>query len=255
MNSQMFINPKHTLDKEMTKKITQKFNIWKNDFLHLLYPRYCIICNMDTPQTQATICPVCSSELHFSNYENYSEATPLDKLFWGRSNIHATYALLLFGKGNSTQLILHTLKYKDRSDLASYMGSEIGRRIEQLTKFQDLDALIPVPLHPKKEFIRGYNQAEKIAEGIAEILHIPVNTQLIKRAVFTESQTKKGRLSRWDNMQDRFESYRNRGKALKHIALIDDVVTTGATIETCMQILRKQFPEIQISIISIAVAQ
>jgi ComF family protein len=135
------------------------------------------------------------------------------------------------------------------------MGSEIGRRIEQLTKFQDLDALIPVPLHPKKEFIRGYNQAEKIAEGIAEILHIPVNTQLIKRAVFTESQTKKGRLSRWDNMQDRFESYRNKGKALKHIALIDDVVTTGATIETCMQILRKQFPEIQISIISIAVAQ
>lgn len=82
MNTQLLINLKHTLDAEMTKKITQKFNIWKNDFLHLLYPRYCIICNMDTPQIQATICPVCSNELHYSNYENYLEATPLDKIFW-----------------------------------------------------------------------------------------------------------------------------------------------------------------------------
>jgi ComF family protein len=255
MNTQLLINPKHTLDAEMTKKITQKFNIWKNDFLHLLYPRYCIICNMDTPQIQATICPVCSNELHYSNYENYLEATPLDKIFWGRTHVHHTYALLLFGKGSATQKILHTLKYKDRADLAKYMGSEIGRRIEHMTSFQDLEALIPVPLHPKKEFIRGYNQAEKIAAGIADILNIPVNTQLIKRAVFTESQTKKGRLSRWDNVQDRFESYRNKGKAFKHIALIDDVVTTGATIETCIQILRKQFPDVQISILTIAVAQ
>lgn len=255
MNIQLLINPKHTLDEEMTKKFTQKFNNWKNDFLHLLYPRYCIICNMDTPHNQATICPVCSSELHFSNYENYSEATPLDKLFWGRTQVNLTYALLFFGKGSATQKILHTLKYKDRSDLAKYMGNEIGRRIDQMSSFQDIDALIPVPLHPKKEFIRGYNQAEKIAEGISEIINIPVNTQLIKRAVFTESQTKKGRLSRWDNMQDRFESYRNKGKALKHIALIDDVVTTGATIETCIQIIRKQFPDVQISILTIAVAQ
>ena len=255
MNTQLLINSKHTLDVGMTKKITQKFNKWKNDFLHLLYPRYCIICNIDTPHTQSTICPVCSSELHYSNYENYSEATPLDKLFWGRTNVHQTYALLLFEKGSATQKILHTLKYKDRSDLAVYMGNEIGKRAVQLQQFQDLDALIPVPLHPKKEFIRGYNQAEKIADGIAEIIHVPVNTQLIKRAVFTESQTKKGRLSRWDNMQDRFESYRNKGKVLKHIALIDDVVTTGATIETCIQILRKQFPDVQISILTIAVAQ
>lgn len=255
MNSRLLINLKHTLDKEMTKKITQKFNKWKNDFLHLLYPRYCIICNMDTPQIQATICPICSDELQYSNYENYEVATPLDKLFWGRTNIHATYALLLFGKGNATQKILHTLKYKDRSDLAVYMGNEIGRRIAAIAVFNDLDALIPVPLHPKKAFIRGYNQAEKIADGISETINVPVNARLIKRAVFTESQTKKGRLSRWDNMQDRFENYRNKGESLKHVALIDDVVTTGATIETCVQILRNQFPDVQISIISIAVAQ
>lgn len=232
-----------------------KFNKWKADLLHAIYPNLCIVCETETPHIRSTICPVCESELHYSFYENYTEPTPLDELFWGRTFLHSTYALLLFNEGNSTQHILHTLKYKNRSDLAVYMGSEIGKRIHKHHRHATVEALIPVPLHPKKEFIRGYNQAEEIAKGIAEITGIPVRTDVLERTVFTESQTKKGKLSRWDNMQNRFATRGQTSQTFRHIALVDDVVTTGSTLETCIGILKNRYPDLHISVITLAMAQ
>jgi ComF family protein len=169
--------------------------------------------------------------------------------------LHQTYALLQFEKENSTQSILHALKYKDRPDVARYFGERLGERVKQQAKFNDLEALIPVPLHPNKEFLRGYNQSQLLAEGIAAELTIPVRSDLLKRVVFTESQTKKGKQSRWENMQDRFESQVKGASELKHVAIVDDVVTTGSTLETCVRRLQETLPNAKISVISLAVAR
>jgi ComF family protein len=120
--------------------------------------------------------------------------------------------------------------------------------------FKSVDALVPVPLHHKKEFIRGYNQAEELAKGIQAVTNIPLQTEILKRIVFTESQTKKGKLSRWENMQQKFAYDTSPKHDFKHIAIIDDVVTTGSTIETCSRMLMEAYPNAKISIISLATA-
>jgi ComF family protein len=239
----------------MLLKISSNFNRWTRDLLHVLYPQNCLICTNEFNQSKLAICPVCSSELAYTFFEDYSEATNLDKLFWGRVNLEGTYALLRFKQDGTTQQILHELKYRNNPEVGKHFGREIGLKLKGLTKFSDADALIPVPLHPKKEFTRGYNQAEMICRGISESSGVAVRKDLLKRISFTESQTKKGKSSRWDNMQDRFKLKATRNSGLKHLVIVDDVVTTGSTLETCIRILREEFPETKISIAVLAVAE
>jgi len=240
---------------------TMKFNKWRQllsrpaaDLLHVLYPNFCMICDTETPHSKSAICPVCESDLQYTYFEDYPEATSLDRLFWGRVLIDHTYAMLYFEKTNDTQAILHALKYKDRPDVAIYFGELIGDRIRGHEKFRDLDALIPVPLHPKKEFLRGYNQSGMLANGIAEKTGVTVNKEVLKRVLFSESQTKKAKLSRWESIQNGFQGARTI-KEFKHVALVDDVVTTGSTVETCVQILREILPDSKVSVISLAVTK
>lgn len=231
------------------------FNKWKRDLLHVLYPQNCIICRHEFNQSKLAICPICLSELAYTHFEDYTGETNLDKLFWGRVRLEGTYALLRFKQQNSTQQILHELKYKDNPEVGRYFGKEIGTKLKGLAKFSDVDALVPVPLHPKKEFARGYNQAEVICKGIAESSGIMLRKDLLKRISFTESQTKKGKSSRWENMQNRFRIQGTKSTGLKHLLIIDDVVTTGSTLETCVRILQQEFPDVKISIAVLAVAE
>jgi ComF family protein len=226
----------------------------KNDLLQLIYPQNCFGCNIELVGSKAGICPVCAIDLEYTLFENYREASQLDKLFWGRVHLEGTFALLYFSKTGVSQQILHQLKYNSRKDLGFYYGSEIGKRILKMDAFKDVSGLIPVPLHPKKQFIRGYNQAAEIAKGVAEATSLPLRTDLLKRTVFSESQTKKGRLSRWDSMQNIFSSSQ-KGNETGHFVLIDDVITTGATLEVCIRELQKNFPGIKISVASLAVAR
>ena len=237
------------------------FNKWKQriarptaDLLHLFYPNSCLICDTETPHAPEAICPICVSELHYTSFEDYTEPTSLDRLFWGRVPLSATYALLFFSDSASTRAILHALKYKDRPDTAIHFGERVGEQINRLQAFEDLEALVPVPLHPKKEFLRGYNQSYKLAEGISAQTGKPVDSDLLKRIAFTESQTKKGKTSRWENMQQRFRA-KETLKRYKHIALVDDVVTTGSTVETCVRELQQLLPETKISVIALAVTR
>ena len=133
------------------------------------------------------------------------------------------------------------------------MGKLIGEQVKQLSSFQDIDALVPVPIHPKKEFTRGYNQSEKLADGIAEILNLPVLINYIERTKNSDSQTKKGRFKRWDNVENKFISKNTTN--FKHIALVDDVITTGATLEVIVRMLQENNPELRISIISLALTK
>jgi ComF family protein len=193
--------------------------------------------------------------LAYTHFEDYSEVTNLDKLFWGRVKLEGTYALLRFKQQSSTQQILHELKYKNNPEIGKHFGKEIGVKMKRIDKFSDMDALIPVPLHPKKEFIRGYNQAEIICKGIAESSGVALRKDLLKRVAFTESQTRKGKSSRWDNMQNRFKLQGIKNRNLKHLVVVDDVVTTGSTLETCIRILREEFPQAKISVAVLAVAE
>jgi len=240
---------------------TTKFNKWRQqlsrparELLHVLYPNFCMICDTETPHSASAICPVCESGLQYTLFEDYTEPTALDQLFWGRVLLERTYALLYFEKTNDTQAILHALKYRDRPDVATYFGELTGERIRDHQHFSDLEALIPVPLHPKKEFLRGYNQSERIAAGISEKTGIPVNTELLKRVRFAESQTKKAKGTRWENIQDGFRPVKTLRK-FRHVALVDDVVTTGSTVETCVRLLQESLPECKVSVISLAVTR
>jgi ComF family protein len=225
----------------------------KQDLLHLLFPSKCIICSDEWPSNEP-ICSFCRSELQYTGFEHYSEPTELDKLFWGRVKLEGTFALLYFYKNSSTQKILHALKYGNRPETGIILGKEIGHKIKDLEFMSDADVLIPVPLHPKKQFTRGYNQSEQLAQGISEITGISTDKHFVGKLEHTSSQTKRGRFSRWDNVSGNFGLNKTK-KSYKHILIIDDVITTGATLEAMIQSIRTVYPELRISIISLALTK
>lgn len=228
---------------------------WTQDLLHVWYPSFCLICDTETKHSGSGVCPVCEGELQYTYFEDYTEPTRVDQLFWGRVPLHATFALLYFGKQAGTQSILHALKYKDRPEVARYFGKLMGERMQNMERFNDADVLLPIPLHPKKEFLRGYNQSRLLAEGISEILNLPVRNDILRRVQFSESQTRKNRESRWENTQGGFEMRLKGDPGFQHIVLVDDVVTTGATLETCIRLVQEVLPEVRISIASLAIAR
>ena len=227
----------------------------KNDILHLVYPSCCIVCNTELTTDSLSICLFCSNDLLFTYFEQYNEPTPLDQLFWGRVQVHATYSLLFFEKKKSTQSILHALKYKDNPNVGIEFGKMIGSRIKAMSIFEDLDALVFVPLHNKRQFLRGYNQSEQLAEGISQEITKPVLKNFLKRNKNSASQTKKGRFLRWDNVENKFQVYTNQTFKVKHIAIVDDVITTGSTLEVIIKAIKENNPEIRISVISLALAK
>ena len=245
------MNPNSSLT--LIKKVIKTSQNLHSDFIHLIYPEYCLICNKELIKKQKKICNFCYNDLAFTNFENYKDSTSLEELFWGRCKIENSYALLYFEKGKSIQKLLHELKYKDKPFLGEVLGELIGQKLSDLMKWNDIDALIPVPVHHLKAYKRGYNQSEKIANGISKTLNIPVKTNLLQKHVNTKSQTKNNKTSRWDNVRGTFNI--NKIERYKHIALIDDVITTGSTLETIVNDIHKKYPDIRISIISLAITK
>ncbi len=240
----------------MQSLFTQKLHRWKSDVLHLIYPESCLSCNAELNSGVVNLCPVCESDLRYTYFENFAEASAMDKLFWGRAKLDSTCALLNFEQDSSTQNILHAIKYKNKKELAVEMGIRFGGKLLlNPDKYASIDALIPVPLHPKKRFIRGYNQSELIADGISKAVKIPTVTNFLTKGVHTKSQTTKTRFLRWDNVSDVFHVNAEPCANLRHIALVDDVVTTGSTLEACIHKIRETLPEIKISILSLAIAK
>jgi ComF family protein len=228
------------------------------DFLrtvsHLTFPEKCLHCELELLEKELFICSFCKSNFSYTYFENLNEPSAIDKLFWGRVPILATYSLLNFEENSSTQKILYALKYKNNRQIGKYYGREIGEKLKNLSPFDTLEALIPVPIHPKKRFQRGYNQAEIIARGIGEQLLIPIVEQGILKTKHTISQTRKSMWERWQNSENVFASNQSLSH-FQHVALVDDVLTTGATIERLANVLLKNNPELKISIITLAIAK
>jgi ComF family protein len=178
-------------------------------------------------------------------------ANPIEKIFWGRMEIQAAAAHLYFTGGSAVQHSLHLLKYKGRKEIGIYFGQQIGKRLNQSRRFIGCEIIIPLPLFADREKKRGYNQAALIAEGISQQLEIPVLRDAVSRIKKTETQTHKSRIQRWKNMESTFNIMKPEKIYGKHVLLVDDVVTTGASLEACAQVLLTT-PGLRLSIACLA---
>lgn len=206
----------------------------KESLLQLFYPHLCAGCGSDVLPAHSQLCIKCIHTLPLSNFEKQAN-NPVGKILTGRIEFERATAQLYFTKHSVLQHIMHAFKYKGNKDLGHQLGLIMGNQLWQSGRFNDIEALIPLPLHESKKRKRGYNQAEILCSGIAEILKIPVITDAVTKPVATETQTKKNRTDRWKNMEGKFALINENLIENKHVLLVDDVITTGATLEACGQ--------------------
>ena len=204
----------------------------KESLLHVIFPHVCDGCGSDLLNIESRLCIRCLSSLPETNFEIHPN-NPVEKDFWGRLQIINASAHLYFTKESLVQHLMHQLKYKGNKDLGLQLGRLMGNALKNAARFNEIDALVPLPLFPSKEKKRGYNQATVLCEGMAEILSLPVLNKVITRPQHTETQTKKGRIERWKNIEGKFQLINPQAIQNKHLLLVDDVVTTGATLEAC----------------------
>jgi ComF family protein len=222
------------------------------DFISLLFPRICAACGNSLWKQEETVCLSCEFHLPRTNF-HLSLENPVSRLFWGRVNLESATAYLYFNKGNKVQRLIHQLKYKGRKDIGVYFGRQYGQHLVHSPFFETVQLIVPVPLHIKKLMKRGYNQSEQFAIGLGESMKVPVDPTALCRRKETETQTKKSRFRRWQNVADVFEVKDPGSLEKKHVLLVDDVITTGATLESCIQTL-SAIHGIRISVATIAVA-
>lgn len=205
---------------------------WLNDLSALFYPTLCPGCFDSHNLHSELICGFCMQQLPRTGFANI-ENNPVEKNFIGRLPIVAAHSEFYFSKGQIVQRLMHQLKYKRNQKMGEWMGKSIGVSLLQSERFQYIDLIIPLPMEKSKEKKRGYNQADIIARGIASVLNKPVNTQVVIKPYKTDSQTKKDRTDRWLNIRDSFVLQEKDLLTNKNILLVDDVITTGATLEAC----------------------
>jgi len=226
--------------------------MWINDFFRLIYPRVCLVCGNSLIQQESVICTSCEFRLPRTWYHQERD-NPVSAMFWGRVPLYSASAFLHFNKGNAVQQLIHELKYKGHQDVGRFLGARYGLMLAQSPFFREAELIIPVPLHPKKQQVRGFNQSRLFAEGLAKSLNASCCPDVLSRIRSTETQTRKGRFSRWRNVSDSFLLRFPEKIRGKHLLLVDDVITTGATLEACAQVLMQGNP-CRLSIAAIAVA-
>ncbi len=223
------------------------------DFVDLIYPDSCVACRNPLVSGEEILCVYCEEELAITDYHK-DDYNPIKALFYGRCQIKQGASFLHFSKGGRTQEILHALKYKNMPEVGVKLGSLMADLYKQTAFFKSIDILIPVPLHPKKLKKRGYNQSTAIAEGIQKSLDLPIMENALIRVIANSTQTKKSRFARWKNVESIFKVPNPSTLQNKHILLIDDVITTGATLEaSVLQLLT--IPGVTVSVVSLAYAE
>lgn len=223
------------------------------DFFHLFYPKLCGNCEEQLVFNEKTICTLCRHDLPLTNFLSFTNNS-VTKTFYGRIDIEKGYALLFFRKEGITQKLIHELKYRGNEEIGELFGNWIGEIIIEKEEFKDVDHIIPVPLHPKKLKQRGYNQVTKFGITLANQLAIPFLENELVRVSSTKTQTLKARFERFSNIDTKFLLKNPEYFDNKHIVLIDDVITTGATLESCANEFQKS-ENCKISILTMAIAE
>jgi len=219
------------------------------DFVNLLFPRLCQACTANLLGTEELICTQCLYNLPFTGFHKQPDNV-VARQFWGKIELQYAYALLYFEKGGKVQHLMHQFKYQGMQQLGNKLGSIAGLQLLQL---KPVDYIIPVPLHKSRLRERGYNQSANFAHGLATQLPTQVEEHNLVRTVKTATQTHKTRFARFENMQQVFAVEHPDRLQGKHVLLVDDIITTGSTLEACAQKLLK-IDGLQLSIAAMAYA-
>ncbi len=224
-----------------------------SDFLELFFPQYCLTCSEPLVKGEDLVCTACGYALPQTTYHQELDNVVAQK-FYGRVPIRYALALYKFRKAGKVQTLLHYLKYKHKPTLGKVLGRRYGTILKEAYLDKNFDLIIPVPLHSSKLRQRGYNQSDYFAQGLAEVLNVPWSNQCLKRTRATLTQTRKSQLERFKNVEGAFYITDATVVCAKHLLLVDDVITTGATLEACSAVLLAAGSR-EISVAAIAVAE
>ncbi len=224
------------------------------EFLDMIYPRECAVCGDYLSINEVHICEVCRKNMPLTYFWTWRD-NPAEQMLWGRTYLQGVISLYFYSKDNDFCELVHKIKYEGNILLGKYLGQMLGQYISD-TSYPLPDHIIPVPVHWRRHWQRGYNQAESIAEGLCKGLpkDIPVITGLLYRKKYTSSQTNMSMGVKWENAHDTFALRKNfpvNSLAGKHIYLVDDVLTSGATAEACFDALRS-IPDLRITLVTLA---
>lgn len=222
-----------------------------NEINNILLPQVCFGCNAQLFRGESILCAVCRHEMPLTDH-NFLDENTVDRIFYGRIAIKKAASFVFFTKNGIVKNLLHSLKYKNQEQIGGFFGDWYGAHLKKEMGLGKIDVVIPVPLHPKKLKKRGYNQVALFAQKIAEAIGAEYRDDLLLKTLNTKTQTKKDRLLRWENSKEAFVVNPMAKVHFGHVLLVDDVITTGATIESCAKALLLLKPK-HISVLSMAV--
>ncbi len=223
-----------------------------DDFLSLLFPRLCYACGNHLLRNEKLICTECFVMMPRTNY-HLDGNNPVAQLFWGRCRIEKAAAFSFYNRGSRIRNLIHNLKYKGIKEIGYELGRIYGTSLQSSGFLEGIDIIIPVPLHPSKKYQRGFNQSEVISSGLSGSTGLVMDTKILERKVKTVTQTRRSRYERWVNVEGIFVVTDKDKIKGKHILLVDDVITTGSTLESCVNELLKT-DDVKVSVAALAVA-
>lgn len=230
----------------------ESLELVKNAMLELWYPRLCNLCQGRLNSVEQLICRSCLITLPRARFAACYE-NMMDKQLWGRTDVSGCLAFLLFRPGSLSRKLLHAVKYRDMPEIGYYFGHHFATEQQKLFIELGINLIAPVPLHPRKQISRGYNQSERIASGIADVLGVPMETDMLVRKEERQTQTKYGRFKRWENVSGIYEVREQEHYYGRKVLLVDDVFTTGATVIACADALKK-VKGLEVSVATLAMA-
>jgi ComF family protein len=238
----------------MKKRFSFFERFWE-DFLSILYPRLCLGCDAPLLRVEQHICLHCLVDLPETQFHLTPNNNTFTERFTGRVPIKAAAACYWFKRRSLVQQIIHHIKYRNKPDAATEIGRMYGYKLSRAPPFAAADCLISVPMHPKKQHLRGYNQAEVFAQGLSESMQIPLIINNLCKTKMTKSQTKMSRQKRLENTAGVFVLRHPMALRGKKMILVDDVMTSGATLESCCQAILDELPDAEIQLVTIAFAE
>ena len=241
-----------TLINKVLNPILSNLTLWGSDFIALFLPRRCAGCDIALMRFEDCLCTICFADLPKTRFHEDPD-NPVEQLFKGKVQLEAASAFLHFSPTGKVQSMLHLLKYKNERHVGIYLGQLMAEDLMKTERFSTVDCFLPVPLHPRKEYMRGYNQSQVLVEGMQQKWALPSVGKGLVRVVRTPSQTRRSRLDRWLNVKEAFQLPDPEKLRGKHVLIVDDVVTTGATMEGCVLAL-STVPDIRISVYAAAYA-
>ena len=223
---------------------------WITRILDFISPRLCVVCGHRLAPTERSLCGVCLFHLPRTDFHQKPLDNPMAQLFWGLAPIEKAAALFYYHPHSETAQLVYRLKYNNRPDIGEDMGRVMACELQATDFFSDINVLLPVPLASKRLRQRGYNQSEQLAIGISDITHLPIVSKVLRRKHFQQSQTTLNRWQRQENVTDTFQLKEEHLLQGKHVLLIDDICTTGATLIACANVL-KNIEDIRISVLTL----